>query len=363
MNEKLKQKLNNRKLEGTLRSLSYFDDHVDFCSNDYLGFAKLPFKEKYLQGGGSTGSRLISGNSEKAQSCEAFLSAYMNSESSLVFNSGYTANLGLFSSVPQKGDTVIYDESIHASIRDGIRLSNARSISFKHNSIKELSRKLKLSEGTIYVAVESLYSMDGDFAPLANIAEICSEFNAKLIVDEAHTFGLYGNDGRGIVNELAIEDLVFARVITFGKAIGFHGAAVIGKKDLTEYLINFSRAFIYTTALPPSDYLKIMESIKRGEKDSEFQKLKRNISHFRDIFSEYELTSDVRSPIQMLRIGEIEKLKGLSEELNAAKFAVKPIYSPTVSVGNEALRICLHSYNTNEEVDLLFRKIKDYFQG
>ncbi len=215
MDSKLKNKLNKRIEEGTLRSLSSFDGFIDFYSNDYLGFAKIKSKSENTLKYGSTGSRLISGTSNESLIAEEFLADFFNSESSLIFNSGYDANLGFFSSVPQRGDFVFYDEYIHASIRDGLRLSFATSNSFKHNNLVDLELKLSKVHGVKYVVVESLYSMDGDMAPLIEIVELCSKYGAYLIVDEAHSGGVFGELGQGLVSELKLEEKVFARIITF----------------------------------------------------------------------------------------------------------------------------------------------------
>ncbi|MEY3199247.1 MAG: hypothetical protein RJA13_1205, partial [Bacteroidota bacterium] len=241
MDSKLEAKLTKRNEEGTMRSLSFSSASCDFFSNDYLGFSKIKSVEIASSENGGTGSRLISGNSNEAIQCEKSLARFFNSEAALVLNSGYVANLAFFSTLPQRGDTIIYDENIHASVRDGIRLSLANSFAFKHNSIEDLVRKLKQASGSIYIAVESLYSMDGDFAPLAEIVAVSNENNAYLIVDEAHACGVFGESGRGIVDLLGLNEFVFAKVVTFGKAYGAHGACVLGEKKMTDFLVNFAR--------------------------------------------------------------------------------------------------------------------------
>ncbi len=195
---KWQDKLKKREEEGTMRSLFRLENKLDFYSNDYLGMSSLDIRSEAK--GGSTGSRLISGNSKEAAECESFLADWFKTESALVFNSGYDANLGFFSSIPQKGDWVLYDEKIHASVRDGIRLSFANSFSFIHNDVTDLQKKIQKAEGAVFVVVESLYSMDGDFAPLGEIAAIGKLTNAKLVVDEAHACGVFGEHGRGIVD-------------------------------------------------------------------------------------------------------------------------------------------------------------------
>ena len=354
MDKRLKDKLNKRIEEGTIRSLSCFEG-VDFCSNDYLGLAKVT--THYIGTTfGSTGSRLISGNSPEAESCEAFLASFFQAESALVFNSGYDANIGFFSSVPQRGDTILYDELIHASIRDGIRLSSANSFSFKHNNLEHLEQLLNKVTGSIYIAVESLYSMDGDKAPLKLLSLLCKEYNAYLIIDEAHACGVLGPDGKGLIPEIGnIEP--FARIITFGKAYGSHGACILCEEDLKKYLINFSRSFIYTTAMPPESYQRIEKIIVSSLLPEERIKLMDNIQFFRKHIGEHKIISDVESPIQMIRIGEVEKTKQLAEIIKSYGFFVKPIYSPTVKKGAEGIRVCLHSFNTFSEIETICKII------
>lgn len=356
MDQKLLNRIEKRKIEGTMRSLSCFDGFSDFYSNDYFGFANektSDSKGRY----GSTGSRLISGNCKEAEECESFLAQFFNAESALVFNSGYDANLGFFSSVLQRGDTVIYDESIHASIKDGIRLSFADSFSFKHNSILDLKKKLKQAKGTVYVAIESLYSMDGDLAPLVEIAGITKENNAYLIVDEAHACGVYGQSGKGLVDKFGVQDNVFASLITFGKAYGSHGACILGSRDLTDYLMNFARSFIYTTALPASDFVRIKEIVSSNKISDLQNKLEQNILNFRNKLETLDFVSDSLSPIQMLRIGDVSKVKLLTNKLLDVKIAVKPIFSPTVKNGEEGIRFCIHSFNNMKEFDTVSKII------
>lgn len=358
MDYKLQDKLFKRKNEGTLRSLSSFDGFIDLFSNDYLGFSKTKINLDGANQFGSTGSRLISGTSREAIETESFLADFFNADSALIYNSGYDANLGFFSSVPQKGDSVIYDEFVHASIRDGIRLSFANNRSFKHNDCVDLEQKLSSVSGVIYVVVESVYSMDGDLAPLLEIAELCSKYNAYLIIDEAHACGVFGERGKGLVSSLNLESKVFARIVTFGKAYGVHGACVLGEQSLIDYLINFSRSFIYTTALPPDVYVRIKSIVNHPELIERQEELNAVIRYFRNSVEDTNCYSDERSPIQLIRIGDIHKTKHLAEEIQKKRIAVKPIYSPTVPTGSEGIRICLHSFNTPKEIDLLMSSIQ-----
>jgi 8-amino-7-oxononanoate synthase len=352
------KKLRDRKEKGSYRSLLLFDGYADFWSNDYLGMARL--QAASAQTSGSTGSRLISGNSHAAQQCEVELASFYGSESALVFNSGYDANVGLFSSLPQKGDTVLFDELIHASVRDGIRLSHARAYSFRHNDVLDLEQKWKHATGTVFVAVESLYSMNGDVAPLKELADWCAAKNALLIVDEAHSGGVFGEGGRGMVQSENLQANCFARVFTFGKAYGLHGAVICGNASLCDYLVNFARSFIYTTALPPAHYQALSERVKQvAELDVERTYLKQNISLFRSLLPERLCFSDPDSPIQIIPVSSTKRGLSLASILQENRFAVKAILPPTVPEGSECLRICLHAFNTEDELRKLTSLLKE----
>ena len=360
-NNYIQQKLKNREDENALRTLKYNEGLIDFCSNDYLGFAtekEIHILDKELANYGATGSRLISGNHKITEETEDFIANFYQSESALIFNSGYNANIGLFSALPQRNDTIIYDELIHASIRDGIKLSNATSFSFKHNNIEQLEIKLKKASGNVYVAVESIYSMDGDAAPLIEILDICNKYDAALIVDEAHAVGVYGK-GKGLCAELGIENDVFARVVTFGKAYGCHGAAVLGNKLLRDYLINFSRAFIYTTALPLHSILTIRKAHHfLNQNLDRIEKLKSNIECFQHLTFNFKLlTLNSQSAIQCIIMPGNDKVKKIAAQIQGKGFDVRPILSPTVPKGQERLRICLHSFNTIEQINNLVTEL------
>ncbi len=352
MDQKLLNKLNKRKEEGTLRSLSHLEYFSDFYSNDYLGLASYK-TDSISNVFGSTGSRLISGNNTKIIEAEQQIASFFNAQAGLMFNSGFDANLGFFSSVPQRGDVVLFDELIHASVRDGMRLNFADCTSFKHNDLFDLEKKMKQANGTIYVAVEALYSMDGDLSPLRKISNLCKKFGAFLIVDEAHSAGVFGEDGKGLVAALNMEQDVFARLITFGKAYGSHGGCILGASDLISYLVNFSRSFIYTTALPEESYLRNAQMIQLDSINSRRRQLQELLTYFRANFEHKGLISEVNSPIQILEVGGVEVTRSLAEKLQSERIAVKPIYSPTVKAGKERLRICIHSSNTLAEIDNL----------
>lgn len=363
----IKHQLAERKLAGNYRELRPENQLIDFCSNDYLGFASSVILKgnieaevaQYVEAkNGSAGSRLLAGNSSYTETLEAGIAAFHGFEAGLIYNSGYDANLGLFSSLAQRGDTIIMDELVHASIIDGARLSYANRYSFKHNDIASLEQKLKHAKGRVYIAVESIYSMDGDTAPLKAIAAIAQQHGANLIVDEAHATGVFG---KGLIEELNLQTQVFAKVITFGKALGCHGAIVLGNTLFRNYLINFSRSFIYTTAAPFHQLAAIKMAYRLlQQSDQEREQLHNNIRFFKENISDqfHLIISD--SAIQCLVLNSNARAKAFAALLQSNGFDVRPILSPTVAAGSERLRICLHSFNTLTELQQLATLINEF---
>jgi 8-amino-7-oxononanoate synthase len=370
---RLSESLKSRKEAGNLRRLKTERAVVDFFSNDYLGVARNEELQKRVAAryeatknkiSGATGSRLLSGNTPYYESLEKELADLFNAESSLIFNSGYTANLAIFSSIPQKGDTIIYDELIHACIKEGSRLSFAERFSFRHNDVLDLEQKLKKAKGEKFVAIESIYSMDGDFAPINDIVSVCKRFGAYLIIDEAHGTGVFGENGNGLACELGLQKDVFVRTYTFGKAIGSHGACVAASKVVREYLVNFARSFIYTTALPLHNLISVEEAFKLiAEKPELQQALRERIEFFRKLMKEDSggiQYIDSSSSIQAVLVSGNEDAKSLSGKLIDQGFDVRPILSPTVREGKERVRICLHVYNTYKEIEGLVKSINEF---
>ena len=368
----LQQALQKRIELDALRSLRIGNQLIDFCSNDYLGFSRNTSLQEAIENewetlpihyNGATGSRLISGNTLYAENLEKSISTFHDAEAGLIYNSGYDANVGLFSALGQNDTTTtfIYDELIHASIHDGIKLSRSTAYLFKHNDLYHLEERLKIAKGTIYVAVESIYSMDGDHAPLVEMVALCEKYNASLIVDEAHATGITSNNGKGLVQLHQLEKRVFARIHTFGKAMGCHGAIVVGSALLRRFLINFSRSFIYTTALPMNSLIAINQAYKLLQRDTNgIDVLTNNIQLFKkgvaSIHKIKLIESD--SAIQSIIIKGNEAVKKYSVELEKKGLDIRPILSPTVPKGKERLRICIHAFNTESEINTLVNCIQ-----
>lgn len=363
------KRLDERKQNGSYRSLKYESSLIDFCSNDYLGFARSQTLKDHIEAeinshnnlNGATGSRLISGNLAYTEELEREIAALFKAEAGLLFNSGYDANLGLLSCLPQRGDTIITDELIHASLIDGARLSLANRYSFKHNDLASLESKLKNAKGIIYVVTESIFSMDGDSPQLNTMCDLCDRYQANLIVDEAHAVGLYKT---GITSALELQNRVFARVVTFGKGLGCHGAIALGSDLLRQYLINYARSFIYTTATPFHQLASARCAFKLlHTSDIHINELHHRIKLFKKAIvlntdGEYTLIpSD--SSIQCILLKSNEKAKDTAVHLQNQGFDVRAILSPTVAQGSERIRICLHAYNTPDEITSLANEINN----
>ncbi len=376
--QKLAEKLAERKAVDALRSLKEPAGLVDFSSNDYLGLAGnegiYSWADQLMDSAsgnlnGATGSRLLTGNYELYATLESLLEG-LHGAPALVFNSGYDANMGFFASVPQRGDIVYYDEYVHASIRDGMRMGLARSYKFRHNDLKGLEAQLesgtnsagKEKEGgkgpsEVYVVTESVFSMDGDSPDLSEMSKLCRAFGCRLVVDEAHALGVHGTGARGMLQELGLNGQAFARIITFGKAMGAHGAAIVGDRMLKEYLLNYARSIIYTTAMPPHCVATLLAAhhyLATGSGQKKQKELRENIRIFRQAINSLKLDKyfiPSRSSIHCCLMPGNTFVRQASEHLKQKGFDVRPILSPTVPAGQERLRFCLHSFNSKPEME------------
>lgn len=366
------KKLNQRVHQNELRTLRKENLGIDFSSNDYLSLKDEPLWKSFLQQeipeefwfSNLSSSRLISGNHPVKEDCEAFFADFYQAESALFFASGYNANLSIFSTIASKEDTILYDSDSHASIRDGLQLSHARALKFKHNDTQDLEKKLKRCTGQVYVAIESVYSMDGSIAPLQTIVKLCKTYGALLIVDEAHSTGIYDPQGKGLCVEKEVEKEVFLRVMTFGKAIGCHGAVVLGSEQFRQFLINFARPFIYTTAPSCLDFLKARKSVECIAAHPEWtRQLKTNISHFSNLLKSLGgLQEEALTPIIPFIHSDIVALKQFEEDGIAQGFQFKTILSPTVARGQERIRFSIQRLHNQEQFAKIGELLKSQFE-
>ncbi len=376
--QSLHQKLQLREQNKALRTLPVATNLVDFSSNDYLGFAQSEsifdqthqyLLDNNIKINGATGSRLISGNHNLYSITEDYIAQFHQSESALIFNSGYDANVGFFSSVPQRNDIILYDELCHASIRDGIQLSKAKSYKFQHNDFEHLEKLIQKPTTdnrqpiTIYVVTESVFSMDGDSPNLEQLVQLSEKYNCFLVIDEAHALGVFGEHGQGSVQCSNVQDHIFARIVTFGKGLGCHGAAIVGATELKNYLVNFARSFIYTTGLSPHSVATILIAYQHLQSEKEaIHQLKANIQFFNQQKIQLGLKPLFvysKSAIQCAIIPGNEKVKTIANQLQQHGFDVKAILSPTVPEGQERLRICLHSYNSETQISEVLKTLAD----
>ncbi|KXJ89005.1 pyridoxal phosphate-dependent transferase [Microdochium bolleyi] len=425
--------LADREVRSQRRRLSTFPPHsVDFSSNSYLSLSLIPeIRHAYLELlksvpdniplFGSGGSRLLDGNSLLSEELERQVAVFHGAPAGLLFNSGFDANAGLFACLPQPGDVVVYDELAHASMHDGMRASRAAvCIPFKHNcvypeqvkrgqdstasrkadapkSLSETLQQLLRSDGepisaairsgerNVFIAVEGVYSMDGDVAPLKDIVACIQRHlqrgNGHLIVDEAHSTGIFGDQGRGLVCELGLEDKVFLRLHTFGKAMGSAGAIVLCSPVTREYLINYARTLVYTTAMPTSCLASIKVTyafLSNPQFDNVRQKLRWLMRYTHNLLvaicaRHANSVNDQPTPSRrpLIRVNPTPPKSPIiplltSQPRSLAAFCqqrglvVRPIVAPTVPEGSERIRICLHAANTEEQVDRLGQAIEEW---
>lgn len=364
---KLKHLLAQRAHSGLLRTPKVLSG-VDFMSNDYFGWAKQVDTGTGLALGG-TGSRLISGHTAALEVLEQRAATDWGGDQALFFPSGYAANIGFFASVPQRGDVVLADAHVHASIVDGLRLSMAHTFKFAHNDLNDLNAKAVHArakmhpDGVLFVVTEGLFSMDGDFAPLSAMADWCAEFGAYLVVDEAHSTGVYGERGGGLVQDLGLEDKVWARLLTLGKAMGRQGAFWLVDQPLKSFLVNYARSLIYSTAPSPAEVAHITQTLilaqERGPQAR--AQLRERIEFFRDTAQNLGVLDHLWpafGPIQAWKCPSHQSAVLWAEQVQQSGFGVKAILPPTVPEGTARLRLCIHADHTDEEIGGLLSALK-----
>ena len=363
--ERLRNELSALEQKQRKRDLR-LSDAIDFTSNDYLGLTKSPvIRERVIKALaegmplGSGGSRLLRGNHKWHEQAEKDFAQFEGVEEALFFSSGYAANMAVLTAVPTRHDLILYDTMVHASIKEGIHASHAAKISFEHNSVSSLRSIVLASKDitNIYVIVESLYSMDGDEAPLYEIALLCEELSLSLIVDEAHATGIFGAHGRGLVDENNVRDNILLSIHPCGKALAAGGAFVCCSSTIKSYLINKARTMIFTTALPPIVPLTISEVLREIESHpSLITRVHDNAHYVRSKLKTHLkkwIVLDGRSPIIPLIIGEDDIICAVTDEMQRRGCDIRPIRPPTVAEGTARFRITVNALHSAEELDLL----------
>ncbi len=368
LQSRIKNRLNEIESKGLKRQLSS-PKGIDLSSNDYLGLAKDECLKNAMieavkrEGVGSTASRLLRGERDCFREVEQKFADWKGTENSLYFSSGYQANIGIMQTFLEKDDVIFSDELNHASLIDGIRLAKCRKELFKHFDVEEVKKLLNETEckGQKFLVTESLFSMDGDIAPLKEYAEICRRTNTNLIIDEAHSVGLYGKKGSGLIEEFGIGKDVFLSINTAGKALGVSGAFIAGSNQTIEYLINKCRSFIFSTAPIPAVADALMMAIEIIESE---KKRRGELNHLCKYFNQLLVENGFDAPtdktqIVPIIIGESEKTVAIANKLQAEGFDVRAIRPPTVAEGTSRLRVTLNLSLSEEILKEFVEKLKD----
>lgn len=341
---------------------------LSFCSNDYLGLANHPdiaeaMKQSIDQYGvGAGASHLVNGHHREHELLERELAEFTGREAVLLFSTGYMANLGVMSSLMSRQDSIIQDKLNHASLIDGGQLAGSKVLRFRHSDMNHLDEQLSRATGKKLIVTDGVFSMDGDCAPLADIASAAKKHNAWLMVDDAHGMGVLGPQGSGLVNELGLTAQQVPLLIgTLGKGFGTSGAFVAGDQDTIDFLLQHARTYIYTTATPPAVAAATRQSLKLVKQaDASRSHLKKRIAQLRQGVTDlgYELM-DSTTPIQPILIGENQVALDLSARLSDAGLLVTAIRPPTVPKGTARLRVTLSASHTEAHVARLLNALAD----
>lgn len=366
----LKDFLDKLKAEGQYRTLKQYKK-IDFISNDYLGIIAGECLQEFMVEPilnnielGSGGSRLLKGNTKAHKKVEKFFKEYFDCADTLIVNSGYDANVAALSVLPKRKDIILYDEKVHASIKEGMRLSFAQKYSVKHNDLNDLEKKIKKykhlkPDSILFYVFETVYSMDGDIPDLKNIVQLAQLYEVVLIADEVHAFGVFGENGEGLLQSHKLHKEIPVRIFGFGKAAGTYGAVIaVQNQIIKEYLINMARNIIYTTALSPFQVETMKLSAELIASNPEWrEKLHENIQIFQQLLPDMR----IQSPIIPVIIGDNEKLWHAFNKVQDAGFDVAMVRSPTVPKGEERLRISVHAHNSQEEIHKLIKVLDHCF--
>ncbi|HGN0151048.1 TPA: 8-amino-7-oxononanoate synthase [Proteus mirabilis] len=344
------------------------DKYVNFSGNDYLGISQHPDVIQAWQRGaneygvGSGGSGHITGFTQAHQQLEQQLADWLGYDHALLFSSGYSANQGVIATLLEKEDAIIADKLCHASLMEAAILSPASLWRFLHNSAPSLSQRLhKTSANKSLVVTEGVFSMDGDKAPLAAMAEISQQHQAWLMVDDAHGIGVLGKEGKGSCHEAGIKPELL--IATFGKAFGISGAAVLCNKATAEFFEQYSRHLIYSTSMPPAQAVALHAALKVIKQDDEGREyLQQLISFFRQGVSSLPVTLlSSQTAIQPLIIGDELRCQQLSDYLQREGFWVKAIFPPTVPPHSARLRITLTTRHQISDIAMLIELLHGFF--
>ncbi len=367
------QKLQTLDDKNRRRTLAHTASGVDLTSNDYLGLADHPVLRQAaitaLENGlalGAKGSRLLGGNTPEHGALEEFCAHHFHAPRTLFFATGFQANSALFSALPARQDTIIFDNALHASAREGIQNANARHIRIPHNDLNLFEDALKKtrahSQSQIFIAVESVYSMDGDKAPLAELYTLAEEYDAFLVIDEAHGTGVFGEQGKGLAHALIMRK-GYERIITLhtcGKAVGVAGGILCARTDIIDVLVNTARGFIYSTAPMPLQALLVRESLKLMA-GPEGQTRREKLWHVCGVAQ--NLFGGAGTPIVPILIGEDKRALYIAKQMRQAGYALYAVRPPTVPEGTARLRVSLNTELHENTLHALAQALDPFLKG
>ncbi|MBL4623223.1 MAG: 8-amino-7-oxononanoate synthase [Immundisolibacteraceae bacterium] len=367
--DRLDQRLEDYRNQGLYRQrvISAGTGQLVFNSNDYLGLANHPKLKKTLAdavnryGAGSGGSHLVCGHHHQHHSLEQELAEFVGRDRALLFSSGYMANIGVMQTLLGRHDTVVGDRLNHASLIDAVKICSANHRRYRHGDLAAATRAVaEVESGQVLIATDGVFSMDGDIAPLPELAALAAQTGATLMVDDAHGFGVLGDSGAGSLQAVGLtQSEVPVLMATLGKAAGLQGAFVAGSETLIEGLIQFARTSIYTTALPASTAAGLRTSLHLIRDESwRRDKLQTNIDYFRRGAEQLEVELlNSSTPIQGMVAGSNQRVMTWSDQLVMAGIAVTAIRSPTVPAGSERLRITLQADHSEQQIDQLLESL------
>ena len=334
------------------------NNYLDLANRQELKDAAIDGINKY--GVGSGGSRLTTGSYLPHRELEEKLSKFFNREDSIIFNSGYTANITVIQAICDESYIIFSDSENHASIIDGCRLSKAKIIVFKHNDILELEEKLKINKSkNMLIITEGIFSMSGDLSLLKEICRLAKRYDTKVMVDDAHGIGVVGKQGRGILDFYNLNDDVDIYMGTLSKAIGTEGGFVSGKTHIIEYLKNKARGFIYSTAIAPHLCMASIKALEIMERENLTEKLRYNIKYTEKTFKQTFKNIKCDSAVIKIPIGDEKKAVEISTKLLDIGIYIPAIRYPTVKKGEAILRLCIMSSHTEEDINRVYKSIQN----
>ena len=332
---------------------------VNFASYNYLGLSYRPEVKQAIKdavdiyGGGSSGSPILSGTTVLHQQLAEEVAAFKGKEAALIFPTGYSANVGTIAGLMRSGDLIVADQFAHASVVDGMILSKAKSRFFRHNRVDDLESKLKGFDGKKLVIVEGVYSMDGDVPPLAEIVEVCRKYGARIMIDEAHSAFIYGETGKGVVEDQGFDDEIDIHLGTFSKSLGGQGGYTAGSHKLINYLRGFSRSRVFSCALSPVVVAGVLKALELARTEPELRaKLWENVAYMQKLLADAEVPiGDSTSQVIPIMVRDDARVLQMGEDIFREGVYINPVRYPAVGKHKSRFRMSISAAHSKEELE------------